>query len=178
MSRFCKILWTVTSYCLLFLVITILLLVDYFTLKTITATPVWTIVFGSVSFLSLIGVFFLLHYVKTKVAPSTLKIVVASSKDGELMSSMVAYLLPLLTLVFNEINQTALICFLVIIAIMLLLTKALFINPILCFLGYKYYSVQAESGMNYTLITKQKRFNPKNIKAVIEIFPEIYLEVE
>ena len=166
------------SYCPLFLVITILLLVDHYTAKAINAPIAWTIGFGVATLLSAIGVFVLLHYAKKNIAPTTLKINGATSKDSELMSSMTAYLLPLLTLVFNEINQTALICFLAIIAIMLLLTKALYINPVICFHGYKYYSVQAESGMNYTLITRQKRFNPKNIKSVIEIFPEIYLEVE
>ena len=65
----------------------------------------------------------------------------------------------------------------VIIIIMLLWTKAIFVNPIVYFLGYRYYSIQAESGMTYTLLSNQKRFNPKEVGAVIELFDEIYMEV-
>ena len=165
------------SYSPLFIVITVLLLVDYLTSQAIISKPWWIIPFGSLSVIGVVAGFLLLRYAKKKVAPTSINVASASSKDAELMGSMTAYLLPLLTLVFNEVNQVALICFLVIIALMLFLTKAVYINPVICFIGYRYYSVQTESGMSYTLITRQKRFNPKNVKAVKEIFPEIYLEV-
>lgn len=177
MNRFAKILWTIASYSPLYIVITIMLVVDFFTAKSIISTPWWILPFGIFSVLSICGSFFLISYARKHVATTTLNVVSASSKDTELLGSMTAYLLPLLTLVFNDVNQVALICFLMILAFMLLFTKAIYINPIICIVGYKYYSAQAESGMNYTVITKQRRFNPQKVKAVKEIFPEIYLEV-
>lgn len=177
MNRFAKLLWTIMSYCPLFIVITVLLLVDFLTAKAIISKPWWIISFGALSVIGFAGSLLLLLYAKKKVASTSLNVFGASSKDAELMGSMIAYLLPLLTIVFNEVNQIALICFLVIIALMLFLTKAVYINPIICFIGYRYYSVRTESGMSYTLITRQKRFNPKKVNEVKEIFPEIYLEV-
>ena len=161
MNRFAKLLWTIMSYCPLFIVITVLLLVDFLTSKAIISKPWWIIPFGVLSAIGFVGSFLLLFYAKKKVASTSINVSGASSKDVELMGSMTAYLL----------------CFLVIIALMIFLTKAVYINPIICFVGYRYYSVQTESGMSYTLITRQKRFNPKKVNEVKEIFPEIYLEV-
>lgn len=177
MNRFAKLLWTIMSYCPLYIVITVLLLVDFLTTRAIISKPWWIIPFGILSVIGVAGSFLLLLYAKKKVASGSINVSSASSKDAELMGSMTAYLLPLLTLVFNEVNQIALICFLAIIALMLFLTKAVYINPIICFAGYRYYSVQTEGGMGYTLITRQRRFNPKRVKEVKEVFPEIYLEV-
>ncbi len=93
-----------------------LLLVDFLTSKAIISKPWWIIPFGVLSAIGFVGSFLLLFYAKKKVASTSIDVSGASSKDVELMGSMTAYLLPLLTLVFNEVNQIALICFLVIIA--------------------------------------------------------------
>ncbi len=177
MNKFIRIIWTTMSYCPLFLVVAILLTVDYTTTKTISANATLMIVFWVVTVFSCVGSIALLILAKKIVAPTQINVLNASSKDTELMGSLTAYLLPMLTLVVEDVNNIALICFLVIIAIMLFITKAVYINPIIFFIGYKYYSIQTSSGMTYTLITRQKRFNPTAVKAVIEIFPEIYLEV-
>lgn len=177
MNKFTNILWTIFSYCPLYIIIDALLWIDFFTASKLTLGLFWNWFFLDLILISILGTVILIYYAKHKISRTSFSVSSGSSKDLELMSSMTAYLLPLLTLVFNEVNQTALICFLAIIAIMLIITKAVFINPILCFAGYRYYSIQAESGVTYTLITKQKRFNPKKIKNMIEIFPEIYMEV-
>lgn len=177
MNKFMRFLWTIFSYCPLYITIDILLWVDYFTSQKISSNIILSWVFLGIVAISILGTISLVIYAKKHVSKTSFTIVSGASKDLELMTSMTTYLLPLLTLVFSEINKIALICFLVIIAIMLIITKAVFINPILCFSKYRYYSIQAESGVTYTLITKQKRFDPKKIKSLIEIFPEIYMEV-
>ena len=90
---------------------------------------------------------------------------------------MMAYLLPMITLSLDSVNIWLSIALIVIIIFMVIWTRAVFHNPIVYLLKYRYYTVQAQSGMSYTLITNQRRFNPLEEKTVIELFDEIYLEV-
>ncbi|MCX4384213.1 MAG: hypothetical protein OSJ39_00265 [Clostridia bacterium] len=177
MSKFVKIIWTVTSYAPLMLVCGIALFVDSLTIKQITG-DLWI---GCVVFA--IGVvcipicFGLLALAKKSLPKSKLVINATSPGDTNSLSSMIAYLLPVVTLSITDINLWVLCAMIFIIILMLLWTKAIFVNPLVYLFGYRYYDIQASSGMSYTLLSRQKRFNPKAVEMVIELFDEMYLEV-
>lgn len=177
MSKLVKIFWTITSYAPLLFVCGIALFIDSLTSKQIT-DHVWIgcVVLG-VGLLCIPFCLVIIILAKKNITQSKLKICSAAPGDNNSLSSMIAYLLPVVTLSIAEVNIWVLLAMVVIIVLMLLWTKAIFVNPLLYFFGYRYFEIQAESGMTYTLLSKQKRFNPKQEKTVIEIFDEIYLEV-
>lgn len=177
MNRFSKILWTITSYAPLMLVCGIALLIDSLTTKQITS-HIWIGCIALVMGVICIPICAkIISSAKIKLPKSRLQVMSAAPGDTSSLSSVIAYLLPVVTLSIADVNIWVLGAMIVIIIIMLLWTKAIFVNPIVYFLGYRYYSIQAESGMTYTLLSNQKRFNPKEVGAVIELFDEIYMEV-
>lgn len=177
MNKLQKILWTIFSYAPLILVCGVAVLIDSLTIKQITE-QIWigivTIVFGLACIPFCYG---LLVLAQRKLPKAKLAVNTASPRDTSSLSSMIAYLLPLVTLSIADVNLWALCAMVVLIVIMLLWTKAIFVNPIVYLFGYRYYAIQVPSGMSYTLLSKQKRFNPKSVGVVIELFDEIYLEV-
>ena len=100
------------------------------------------------------------------------------SKDGSVASSIITYLLPLITITFTEINWIAFGGLIIVMALLLFGTRVVLLNPILYLFGYKYYSIKAKSGAKYTLISKQIKFNKNNKKIMVEIFDDIYIELE
>ena len=177
MSKLIKILWTVISYAPLMLVCGIALFIDSLTAKQVTG-KIWIgcLVFG-IGLLCVLACCWLLAFAKKHLSKSMLSVVSATPGDTNSLSSMIAYLLPVVTLSITDVNLWVLCAMIVLIILMLLWTKAIFINPIVYFWGYRYYEVQVSSGMYYTLLSRKKRFNPKEVGAVIELFDEIYLEV-
>ncbi len=177
MGKILKILWTIISYAPLVLVCGIAVLIDSLTTKQITE-HVWIGIVSIVWGLTCFPICYaLLAFARKRLPRTKLTVDTASPGDSSSLSSMIAYLLPIVTLSIADINIWALGAMVTLIVLMLLWTKAIFVNPLVYLFGYRYYSIQVESGMSYTLLSKQKRFNPKGVGAVIELFDEIYLEV-
>lgn len=177
MSKPIKILWTVISYAPLMLVCGIAVFIDSLTTKQVTE-KVWVgcLVFG----IGIICIFVcrvLLAFAKKHLPQRKLSVISASPGDTNSLSSMIAYLLPVVTLSITDVNLWVLCAMIALIILMLLWTKAIFVNPIVYFWGYRYYDIQVSSGMSYILLSRKKRFNPKEVGAVIELFDEIYMEV-
>lgn len=177
MSKTMKIIWAFISYAPLYGVVGIAMIIDSQTRKQITDQ--WWIGFVTITIAALCflvcGV--LLKFAKSKLYTTKLYVVSAESDDSSTMSSMVAYLLPLVTMTFAEINVWILGALILIIVLMLLWTKAILINPLVYIFNYRYYSVQTNSGVTYKLLSKQKRFDPAKVENVIELFNGIYMEV-
>ena len=104
MSKLIKILWTVISYAPLMLVCGIAIFIDSLTTKQVTE-KVWVgcLVFG----FGLICIFAcraLLAFAKKHLSKSKLSVVSASPGDTNSLSSMIAYLLPVVTLSITDVN--------------------------------------------------------------------------
>jgi len=177
MSKWMKIIWTLISYAPLYFVAGIALLIDSLTIKQIANQIFYGIGLIIFAILCVPICFFILYKVKKKVSPTKLFVELAESGDGNALSSMIAYLFPLVTLTIADINIWIFWALVIVIILMLLWSKAIFTNPLVYFGQYRYYKVQASSGVTYTLLSKQRRFDPKKVKNVIELFDEIYLEV-
>lgn len=177
MSNFAKLLWTIVSYAPLYFVMGIMTIIDSVTVQQITTFWWIGLILLIITIISLLVFFFILKYARKNISTERMNIVSASSGDNSTMSSMIAYLLPLVTTTFGDINIWALVALIVVIMLMLLMTRAVFLNPLVYLFGYRYYNIQVQSGMSYVLLSKEKRFNPKEEKKVIELFIGIYMEV-
>lgn len=177
MSKIVKLIWTLISYAPLYLVIGAVLLVDSLTDKELVSSIFWGIGFILGAILSLPICFAVIKLARKHLEPSKLRIITANSRDNDVSASLIAYMVPMITLAIGDVNLWVFITVVLIVVVFLLWSKAVFINPLVYFFHYKYYNVQAVSGMGYTLLSKRKRFDPKAEFNVIEIFSEIYMEV-
>lgn len=175
MSKLIKVLWSVCSFAPFLFVIAIVFLIDFFTLQDLTNSIFPAVIFIILVILFFILVFWILSICVQKLEKTTLIIKEIESKDEASALTMVSYLITISTV--NQVSAPAIYAMLVIVFFMLVITKIIFVNPLLYFLRYRYYKAKAMSGVSYTLISKRSRVSPSSIKNVVEIFPEIYLEV-
>lgn len=134
MSKIIKIFWTVISYAPLMLVCGIALFIDSLTTKQITG-QVWigcVIVGVGVACIPLC--YGLLALAKKALPRTELTVEIASPGDTSSLSSMIAYLLPIVTLSIADVNLWVLCAMVALIVLMLLWTKAIFVNSLVYFL--------------------------------------------
>ena len=176
MNKLCKVFWLFFSYAPLYVICSVVCIIEGIINNT---SWMWIvgIIFGILTLLSVFCCIKLIDYAKKKLAPVKYKITEASAKDGEMLSNTIAYLIPMITLTIDNVNYFMLAGLVVIIIILTLLTRAVILNPVLYLFGYRYYTIKADSGMGYTLITNKRRLNPEKIENLIEIFDEVYIEV-
>ena len=178
MSRFIKFLWSLVSLIPLFFVLMLVFFADYFWNKTMQySLPLGIISAAIFTVLLIIGIVIIKILIK-KLNGISFEIEEIESKDGTVASSIMTYLLPLITITFNEINWMAFAGLVIVMIILLCLTRVVLLNPLVYFFGYKYYTIKAKSGAKYTLITRREKFNKNNKKILVEIFEDIYIELE
>lgn len=176
MNKIIKLLWLITSYALLYLVCGIALLINGIVNKfSLIAQIGWVLI--AITFLSIIGCVIVVLLAKKKLSRTKMNIVEASSKDGDMLANTLAYLSPMITLSFENVNYWMLGGLVVVIVVLTMITRAAIMNPLLYLMKYKYYTIKAKSGISYTLISKKRRLNLNNVGDLIEIFDEVYLEV-
>ena len=177
MSKTIKLFWTIISFAPLYLVCSIILMVDGFCREDGHILGYIGVAILIISLLCVVFCKWLLHVAYKKLAPIKIQIVEATSKDSDMLSYVLAYLSPMITLVVSEVNYWAFGGIVIVVIILMLMTKAVFINPLVFLFGYRYYTIKVNSGMSYTLLSKQRRFNPQHVEKIVEIFDEVYLEV-
>lgn len=107
---------------------------------------------------------FLLHYAQKNIERQELTTTSMEPVDGEVIASLLLYILPLFTANFASLNwdvwPPALVIFLIIVST----GYAFQFNPLLNVMGWHFFKVHTPEGITYLLITKQ---NIKNVKQVI-----------
>ncbi len=104
------------------------------------------------------SIMFLFLYIRTNadVTPDSIKIKSVSSRDADVMSYIVSYLLPFLDISFKDIpNAISLGILIAVIAIIYIKSNMVYVNPILNLAGYHLFEVESESGKVSALICKQ-----------------------
>ncbi|MCH5143128.1 MAG: hypothetical protein J1G07_05430 [Clostridiales bacterium] len=178
MSKLIKILWALISLIPLLFVLMLVFWADFLWNKTM---PIFLLFACIVSGLTIVLFVFCIIIIKVfvkKLDEISFDIEEIESKDGSVASSIITYLLPLITITFTEINWIAFGGLLIVMVSLLFGTRVALLNPMLYLFGYKYYSIKAKSGAKYTLISKQKKFNKNNKKIMVEIFDDIFIELE
>ncbi|GEM_PF-5343706 len=99
--------------------------------------------------------------------------------DGEVITAVLTYLVPLLTFFLDKENFALQIVIGVILCANLLpcLLRSVIPSPFLLFVGYHCYKASIRNGVGgCLLITKKMIRNPKEVKSAIHIFAYVYLE--
>ena len=178
MSKLMKFIWTLISMVPLIIVFGLVLLFDYFWKRTLCITWIIPVILLSCSILLIIICYAIIIFALSKLSTIKLKVEEIESKDSFVASNIITYLLPLATITVESINWVAFIGLMAILFVLLFSTKIVQLNPIMFLFRYRYYTIKASSGIKYTLISKKKRMDIESPKVMIEIFPEIYMEVE
>ena len=85
------------------------------------------------------------------------KVVAVHSRDDQVMSYIMSYLVAFLSVAFSDVRQLiALAAFFVILAYIYINADMIHVNPTLNFLGYHLYAVTLEDGEIYSLIARRR----------------------
>lgn len=178
MSKFIKILWSLISLIPLLFVLMLVFWADFLWKKTMQFSLIFACTTSSLAVVLFILCILIINVFIKKLDKISFDIEEIESKDGSVASSITTYLLPLITITFSEINWIAFCGLLIVMTLLLFGTRIVLLNPMLYLFGYKYYTIKAQSGAKYTLISKQKKFNKNNKKIMVEIFDDIFIELE
>jgi hypothetical protein len=139
----------------------LLFLSSYAPLFFILALRAWTtnrdlaIGLGSLSTLSIVSLALFLKYAFTlQSAPQIVTSV--KSRDGDVMSYIVTYLLPFLAIKLNDMMDiTSLGLLLAVVGILYVNSNLIHTNPILSLMGYHLFEIEDENKKTTTLICKR-----------------------
>lgn len=107
---------------------------------------------------------FLLHYARKNIERQDMTVTSMEPVDGEVIASLLLYILPLFTANFESLNWEVWSPALLIFVIVVSTGYAFQFNPLLNVMGWHFFKVHTPEGITYLLITKQ---NIKNVKNVI-----------
>lgn len=121
----------------------------------------------------------ILRFSKTKLEKQHLKVKSIKSSDKEVMTFLLAYLLPLIPAKTIGISGHYLTVVFVFSMFFLAVyySNAFDFNPLLGLCGYHFYEVQSEDGMTFLLITHKHLLKPDQVAEVVQLFPYTFLNV-
>lgn len=114
---------------------------------------------------------------KNKCISYTIKVTGVQDDSKALFVYVVSYILPFVTLVVKNINinNTMLFAFITLIMIIVYFTNMRFVNPLLFIIGYRFYLVSIENGVDNLLISKKNYRNSNNITRATRLFEGILI---
>lgn len=108
---------------------------------------------------------------RTAVIPFKAKKI--ESQDWLLFVFIASYFVPLVTKVAS---LELLACVFVIAAVLLATLEAIPAHPVLHFCRYRFYKVEGENGVVYTMITRRRILKASDIKTVKQLSPQLLLD--
>lgn len=95
------------------------------------------------------------------------------SQDWLLVAFVVSYFIPLIT----KLDDLQMLAWISVVAAALLATlEAIPCHPMLHVLRYRFYKVEGDNGMVYTLISQRRLLSAADIKSVRQLSPQLLLE--
>lgn len=127
---------------------------------------------------SLLGLCLLiLRFSKMQLEKQNLQVKSIKNSDKEVMTFLLAYLLPLVparTLGFSGHLATGIFVF-GMFFLAIYYSNAFDFNPLLGLCGYHFYEVQSADGMSFLLITGSPILKPEHVAEVVQLFPYTFL---
>lgn len=137
--------------------------------------------FSSILLLSSVFLFAYALYVMTFAAKNgeRMQLVITKVKntDKEVLTFLLAYLLPILSdhkYIFKDFNLPTL-AIIILISIAVYHSNAFDFNPLLGMCGYHFYEVQGDDDFPYLLISTTPLIKPKNALQVVKLFDYTFL---
>jgi hypothetical protein len=121
----------------------------------------------------------IMRFSSTQLQRQHLTIKSFKSSDKEVMTFLVAYLLPLVSAKSLGLNGHLLsIVFAVLVFFAAIYhSNAFDFNPLLGLFGYHFYEMQTDNGMTFLLITRRHLLKPNHRVEVVQLFPYTFLNV-
>ena len=142
------------------------------------STYMTSIVSAIAAAIFIIIAFVIFNAIKTKLPELQLTVKKIAQNDRHIIGYSLAYLLPFASIVFDKYNPYVFLGIAVIIFIIMLKANTPTANPLLFFVGYHFYDVEAENGIgNYLVISKRAIRNKDEIKNVIRITEYLLIDV-
>jgi hypothetical protein len=160
---------------------TMLFLSSYAPLFTILAIRNWGSRYVSAGFLGLsaVSIVWLLAFLRQALGltPVTIAVDRATSRDGDIVSYIVSYLLPFLGIDFaRPADLLSLLVLLIVIALLYVHSNLIYVNPLLAALGYHLIEVEEPNGKASIMITRRHYVRPGTRLRVIPAGDLISLE--
>lgn len=151
---------------------TMLFLSSYAPLFTILAIRNWDVRTSAVALLVLtaasIGWLLLFLRHALGLAPMTVEIKRATSRDGDIVSYIVSYLLPFLAIDFGRpADLLSLLVLLTVIALLYVHSNLIYVNPLLAAVGYHLVEIEENNGKVSILLSKKPYLRPGDSARVI-----------
>lgn len=142
-----------------------LFLSSYAPLFTILAIRNWESRYVAVALLVLTvgSALWLLEFMRqaSKLSPITIEVARATSRDGDLVSYIVSYLLPFLAIDFaRPADVLSLAVLLVVIALLYVHSNLIYVNPLLAALGYHLAEIEESNGKVSILLSRRPYVRP------------------
>lgn len=112
------------------------------------------------------------HLTRTTFTASEVKAV-----DSEVVAYVVAYLFPLLA-PSSEVGLLSQAAILLVLVIVLATSNAFTFNPLITFLGYRFYEVKSSAGVTYLFVSKLDITDVKQIHKVGKVSQHLMLHLE
>ncbi len=136
------------------------------------------LVFYAITGMSVITLTLFLNTVK-QYSSHTVTVVKVESRDSEMTSYIVTYLLPFLVVSFNDPATTvSLAIMLGVIAIVYVQSNLIHINPLLNVLGFHLFEAETEDGKLTSLICKHTYVRTRSTLNVVSLGDYIMMEVQ
>lgn len=130
----------------------------------------------SVATISFIVLFVFLRFVK-RLSPSKISVTAVVSRDGDVMSYIVTYLLPFLAVKLNDpIDVGSLAVFFIVIGILYVNSNMIQTNPVLNIVGYHVFEIEDGDGKTASLICKRAYIRTSSEVTTISLGDYVLLE--
>jgi hypothetical protein len=98
------------------------------------------------------------------------------SNDALMLGVIATYFIPFIGKA-SDITIGTMTILIGVVAVILWLSSSILPHPLLRLIRYRFYKVESDDGVVYTLITQRELLNPKNIRAVKRISSSMLVEV-
>ena len=113
-----------------------------------------------------------------KLAILEIQVKKVTQNDKCVIGYVISYLLPFASIVFDKYNPYIFLGIALMIFIVMLMSNTPTANPLLFFIGYHFYEVEAENGIgNYLVISKKSIRNKEELKTVIRVTEYLLIDV-
>lgn len=160
---------------------TMLFLSSYAPLFTILAIRNWESRYaaGALLLLTIGSVAWLLAFLRqaSRLASLSIEIARATSRDGDIVSYIVSYLLPFLAIDFGRpADVLSLAVLLVVIALLYVHSNLIYVNPLLAALGYHLAEIEESNGKVSILLSRRPYVRPNTRLRVVSAGDLISME--
>ncbi len=132
----------------------------------------------SILLVGIIGLAGLRQYLITAqtLAPLRVKVESVQHREVEVIRNILAYLLPFVSIAFNDLLRAAALClFVLVVGILYVRSNLIHMNPALSLAGFRVYDVKIEGAGTHTLLSRS-RIGRGDSLLVIKIGDNLFLE--